>query len=76
MIIDKMLSRVKKRPISAPIFFDWRQSRMKAIPRTGQMHETRVLVGPDNRISFADDQMPAILATPWLIAHLEYTAQI
>ena len=48
---------------------------MKTIPRTGQVGESRVTVGPDNRISFADDRMPSILATPWLIAHLEYTAR-
>ena len=33
------------------------------------------MVGPENRISFADSRMPAVLATPWLIAHLEYAAR-
>ena len=33
------------------------------------------MVGPTNRISFADERMPAVLATPWLIAHLEYAAR-
>jgi predicted thioesterase len=34
-----------------------------------------IVVGPENRISFADTRMPAVLATPWLIAHLEYAAR-
>jgi fluoroacetyl-CoA thioesterase len=37
--------------------------------------EERVVVGETNRISFADDRMPAVLATPWLVAHLEYAAR-
>ena len=37
--------------------------------------EERVVVGPANRIVFADEVMPAVLATPWLIAHLEYAAR-
>ena len=48
---------------------------MKQPPRTGLTGEQRITVGPDNRISFADHRMPAILATPRLIAHLEYTAR-
>jgi fluoroacetyl-CoA thioesterase len=48
---------------------------MKTTPRTGLTGEERVTVGPSNRISFADDRMPAVLATPWLIAHLEYAAR-
>ncbi|WP_435021614.1 thioesterase family protein [Tundrisphaera sp. TA3] len=28
-----------------------------------------------NRIVFADEQMPAVLSTPWLVAHLEYAAR-
>ena len=48
---------------------------MKTTPRTGLAGEERVTVGPSNRISFADDRMPAVLATPWLIAHLEYAAR-
>ena len=34
-----------------------------------------MVVGPSNRIVFADDRMPAVLATPWLVAHLEYAAR-
>ena len=48
---------------------------MKTPPRTGLSAEERLTVGPSNRISFADDRMPAVLATPWLVAHLEYAAR-
>jgi predicted thioesterase len=48
---------------------------LKQPPRIGLSGEKTILVGPDNRISFADQRMPSILATPWLIAHLEYTAR-
>ena len=45
---------------------------MKQTPRLGLQAEQVIVVGPENRISFADARMPAVLATPWLIAHLEY----
>jgi fluoroacetyl-CoA thioesterase len=48
---------------------------VKQPPRIGLAGEKTITVGPDNRISFADQRMPSILATPWLIAHLEYTAR-
>ncbi len=48
---------------------------MKTPIRTGMTGEERVLVGPNNRISFVDDRMPGVLATPWLVAHLEYAAR-
>ena len=48
---------------------------MKTKPRTGQTGERHVLVDATNRISFADDRMPSVLATPWLIANLEYAAR-
>jgi len=48
---------------------------MKSRPRLGMAAEERVVVGPTNRIVFADDIMPAVLATPWLVAHLEYAAR-
>jgi len=48
---------------------------MKQTPRVGLQGEQVIVVGPENRISFADARMPAILATPWLIAHLEYAAR-
>src|SRR5947209_14491155 len=48
---------------------------MKSIPRIGMTGEQTIVVGASNRISFADARMPAVLATPWLIAHLEYAAR-
>lgn len=48
---------------------------MKTPPRTGLSAEERIIVGPGNRISFADDRMPSVLATPWLVAHLEYASR-
>lgn len=37
--------------------------------------EERITVDESNRIIFADDRMPPVLATPWLVAHLEYAAR-
>ncbi len=48
---------------------------MKEVPRIGLGGQQVIVVGPENRISFADGRMPAVLATPWLIAHLEFTAR-
>ena len=48
---------------------------MKTPPRLGLSAEERVIVGPANRITFADERMPLVLATPWLVAHLEYAAR-
>jgi predicted thioesterase len=48
---------------------------MRHSPKIGQAAEALITVGPDNRISFADQRMPAVLATPWLIMHLEYAAR-
>ncbi len=48
---------------------------MTSQPRLGLSGTRTIVVGPENRIPFADDRMPAILATPWLIAELEYTAR-
>src|SRR6476659_6088419 len=48
---------------------------MKHAPRQGLLGEQVIVVGPDNRISFADARMPSVLATPWLVAHLEYAAR-
>jgi fluoroacetyl-CoA thioesterase len=48
---------------------------MKSPPRTGMTGESRLVVDATNRISFADERMPAVLATPWLVAHLEYAAR-
>ena len=43
--------------------------------RAGMSAEERIVVGPSNRIVFADERMPAVLSTPWLVAHLEYAAR-
>jgi predicted thioesterase len=48
---------------------------MKTPLRIGMSAEERIVVGASNRISFADELMPAVLATPWLVAHLEYAAR-
>ena len=48
---------------------------MKTPPRLGLSGEERLVVGPSNRITFADERMPSVLATPWLVAHLEYAAR-
>jgi fluoroacetyl-CoA thioesterase len=48
---------------------------MKVPPRPGMTAEERITVDATNRIVFADDRMPAVLATPWLVAHLEYAAR-
>ncbi|MEI7922904.1 MAG: thioesterase family protein [Planctomycetota bacterium] len=43
--------------------------------KSGLSADENLLVGPENQIIFADDRMPAVLATPWLIAHMEYAAR-
>ena len=43
--------------------------------KAGLSADENIVVGPENQISFADDKMPPVLATPWLIAHLEYAAR-
>jgi predicted thioesterase len=48
---------------------------MKTPPRIGTNGQQVITVDETNRISFADQRMPSILSTPWLIAHLEYTAR-
>jgi fluoroacetyl-CoA thioesterase len=48
---------------------------MKAIPKTGLTGESRLVVDASTRISFVDARMPSVLATPWLVAHLEYAAR-
>ncbi|HEX8203163.1 MAG TPA: hotdog domain-containing protein [Isosphaeraceae bacterium] len=48
---------------------------MKTTPRLGMTAEERITVGPENRIAFADARMPAVLATPHLVAHLEVAAR-
>lgn len=48
---------------------------MRSVPRVGLSAEERIVVDPSNRIVFADERMPAVLATPWLVAHLEFAAR-
>jgi len=48
---------------------------MKGIPKTGLTGESRLVVDASTRISFVDARMPSVLATPWLVAHLEYAAR-
>jgi predicted thioesterase len=48
---------------------------MKFAPKSGMSAEESHLVDASNRISFADARMPAVLATPWLIAYMEYAAR-
>ncbi len=48
---------------------------MKVPPRLGTTGRREIVVGPENRISFSDARMPAVLATPWLVAYLEYAAR-
>lgn len=48
---------------------------MKAPPKIGAEFERKFIVTEAHLITFADEQMPAVLATPWLIAEMEYTAR-
>jgi predicted thioesterase len=48
---------------------------MKTTPRAGMTGEERITVDESNRIVFADGRMPSVLATPWLVAYLEYAAR-
>jgi fluoroacetyl-CoA thioesterase len=48
---------------------------MKQPIKTGTSGEKVEMVGPSNRVTFADSRMPAVLATPWLVAYLEYAAR-
>ncbi len=48
---------------------------MKQPLRTGMSGELVETVGPQNRVSFADSRMPAVLATPWLVGYLEHAAR-
>jgi fluoroacetyl-CoA thioesterase len=48
---------------------------VKYPPKQGMSAEERFLVDETNRISFSDSQMPAVLATPWLILRLEFAAR-
>src|SRR5262245_9773932 len=51
------------------------RSTMKKLPKVGLQGESTLVVDASNRITFADARMPSVLATPWLVAHLEYTSR-
>lgn len=51
------------------------QQTMHPAIRAGLASDEHLVVGPENQIIFADDRMPPVLATPWLIAHMEYAAR-
>ncbi len=52
-----------------------RESARKFSPRTEMTDQARGLVGPANRISFADARRLPVFATSWLVVHLEYAAR-
>lgn len=47
---------------------------MKDSPKTGHSHEASFTVAPSHTIEFSQGNMPAVLATPWLIWFLEQTS--
>ena len=48
---------------------------MKSPPKVGAIGEIRFTVETQHAIDFADEQMPAVLSTPWLIWFLEHAAR-
>lgn len=48
---------------------------MQRPPRTGEVGKLTFRVTEQHVIDFADDQMPAVLSTPWLIWFLEHAAR-
>ena len=48
---------------------------MKRRARTGEIGELTFIVTEQHIIDFADDRMPAVLCTPWLIWFLEHAAR-
>ena len=48
---------------------------MKSRPRPGQDANIRFVVETKDIIDFAEEGMPAVLATPWLIWFMEHTAR-
>jgi fluoroacetyl-CoA thioesterase len=48
---------------------------MKSSPKIGTKGELRFVVEAKHAIDFADDRMPAVLCTPWLIWFLEHAAR-
>lgn len=48
---------------------------MERRPKTGEIGELTFVVSAEHLIDFADEQMPAVLSTPWLIWFLEHAAR-
>jgi len=48
---------------------------MKAHPKVGASGEQKFVVEAKHAIDFADNGMPAVLCTPWLIWFLEHAAR-
>ena len=48
---------------------------MKRSPRVGETGELSFVVTEQHAIDFADNQMPAVLSTPWLIWFMEHSAR-
>jgi fluoroacetyl-CoA thioesterase len=48
---------------------------MKGNPKVGTTGEQKFVVEPKHAIDFADEHMPAVLSTPWLIWFLEHAAR-
>lgn len=48
---------------------------MNALPTVGTVGRLDFIVEPKHAIDFADQQMPAVLSTPWLIWFLEHAAR-
>ena len=56
-------------------FVAFKRCQDEATSSHGPHGELSIVVGPENRISFADGLMPSVLATPWFVASLEYAAR-
>ena len=48
---------------------------MKSSPKTGTTGQQQFVVESKHAIDFADERMPAVLCTPWLIWFLEHAAR-
>ena len=48
---------------------------MKRSPKVGETGELSFVVTEQHAIDFANEQMPAVLSTPWLIWFLEHAAR-
>jgi predicted thioesterase len=48
---------------------------MKSSPKVGTTGEQRFVVESKHAIDFANDGMPAVLSTPWLVWFLEHAAR-